>query len=132
MTTLSPLLLGAEAHQALEPPELMQAAPLPHFGEAKRGLRAPASLSPSQNLPGSSHQPQEMLWIFLGARKSTLGSPWRAHSLMSGDEKRCPGDPTWEGRRTLFLPRQVKDLTRGDQVHPRSCPTWKTQSQTSG
>lgn len=37
--------------------------------------RAPASLSPSQNLPGSSHQPQEMLWILLGARRHVLGSP---------------------------------------------------------
>ena len=45
------------------------------FGEAKHSSRAPASLSPSQNLPGSSHHPQEMLWISLGARTSMLGSP---------------------------------------------------------
>lgn len=39
------------------------------------GPGAPAALSRSQNLPGSSHQPQEMLWTSPGARSSIPGPP---------------------------------------------------------
>lgn len=112
VTILSTLLLRTEAQQAHELPEFTQAALL-CFGEVKHGPRAPISLSPSYTLPGSSHQPQEMLQVLLGAKRTRWGLCRRPRScsLMAGNERNpCLGKQ--KEVHSISIPRQEKHLTR--------------------
>jgi len=71
-----------------------------------------------------------MLWVSLGARRTTLGCPQGGQVTPPAGRQR--GEVSGRAGGHLLLPRQVKDMTRGWPCPPGTCPAWGPQSQTSG